>query len=337
MIPAIFGCAGPQPSAAEREFFRAVRPLGFILFGRNVESPDQVRRLTAALRDSVAAADAPILIDQEGGRVARLRPPHWRHPPPAATFGALHARDPAAAREAARLNAYLIGAEAAALGIDTICAPVLDVPAPGSHDIVGDRAFARDPAIVAELGRETLRGLGEAGLRGTIKHIPGHGRARADSHLELPVVEASAQDLAASDFAPFKALAGEADWAMTAHVLYPALDPAAPATLSAAVVGNTIRGAIGFAGLILTDDLSMKALGGDFALRTRRAFAAGCDVALHCNGDPEEMRAVALAAAPHAVDRADFMRRRLSRPLTRVARDAAAARNRLAALLGGVA
>ena len=337
MIPAILGCAGTELLPAERDFFRAERPLGFILFARNVATPDQVRRLTAGLRASVEAADAPVLIDQEGGRVARLLPPHWRHPPPAAMFGALHARDPGAAREAARLNAYLIGAEAAALGIDTVCAPVLDVPAEGSHDIVGDRAFSRDPAVVAELGRETLAGLGEAGVRGTIKHIPGHGRARADSHLELPVVEASAAELAATDFAPFRSLAAEADWAMTAHVLYPALDPAAPATLSAKVVAGTIRGAIGFKGLILTDDLSMKALGGDFAERTRRAFAAGCDVALHCNGDPGEMRAVAQACRARAADRAAFMRRHLSRPLVRRARDAAAARNRLAALLGGVA
>jgi beta-N-acetylhexosaminidase len=230
---AIFGCTGPTLTPAERNFFVAARPAGFILFARNCRDPAEVKALVAALREAGGRADAPVLIDQEGGRVARLKPPHWRHPPAAAVFGALHARDRAAALEACRLNARLIAHELEALGIDVDCAPVLDVPQPGSHDIVGDRALARDAATVAALGRAWCEGFAAGGVAPVLKHVPGHGRARADSHEALPVVESARGELAAIDFAPFRALA-DAPWAMTAHVLYTALDRREPATSASA-------------------------------------------------------------------------------------------------------
>ncbi|MBL8661653.1 MAG: beta-N-acetylhexosaminidase, partial [Candidatus Odyssella sp.] len=295
LAAAIFGCAGMALSKDERAFFRTVRPAGFILFGRNIETPAQVKALVADLRKSSGVAHAPVLIDQEGGRVARLRPPHWRHPPPAAVFGRLYERDPKAALEACRLNARLIAHELLAMGVDVDCAPVLDVPQPGSHDIVGDRALAREPYAVAALGLAWCQGFAEGGVAPVIKHIPGHGRARADSHLSLPEVGATWAELAAADFAPFKALADQ-PWAMTAHVLYTALDKAAPATTSRAIVEDVIRGHIGFSGALMSDDLSMKALAGSFELRARECRAAGCDIALHCNGNPDEMAAVALGA-----------------------------------------
>jgi beta-N-acetylhexosaminidase len=333
---AIFGCAGPVLAPAEAAFFRRAAPVGFILFARNVADPDQVRALTTALRGTVGGAPAPILIDQEGGRVARLGPPHWRLPPPARVFGALHARDPAAGREACRLNARLIAHDLAALGVDVDCAPVLDLPAPGSHAIIGDRAFAADGSAVAALGRAMAEGLAEGGVAAVAKHIPGHGRANADSHDELPVVAASRAALAA-DFAPFRALA-DLPWAMTAHIRYTALDADRPATLSRVVVDGTIRGEIGFDGVLVTDDLSMRALGGAFAERTRAALAAGCDVALHCNGRMDEMASVAEAAAGHL---SDATRRRLARARpTRAAGapfDPQGAAARLATLLGPVA
>ncbi len=295
LAAAIFGCAGMALSKDERAFFRKVRPAGFILFGRNIETPAQVKALVADLRRSSGVPHAPVLIDQEGGRVARLRPPHWRHPPPGAVFGHLYERDPKAALEACRLNARLIAHELLAMGVDVDCAPVLDVPQPGSHDIVGDRALAREPYAVAALGLAWCQGFAEGGVAPVIKHIPGHGRARADSHLSLPEVGATWAELAAADFAPFKALADQ-PWAMTAHVLYTALDKAAPATASRPIVEDVIRGHIGFTGALMSDDLSMKALAGSFELRARECRAAGCDIALHCNGNPDEMAAVALGA-----------------------------------------
>ena len=299
LTAAIFGCAGPSLLPAERDFFRAVRPAGFIVFGRNIETPAQVKALVADLRKSAGVPEAPVLIDQEGGRVARLRPPHWRHPPPGAVFGQLYERDPKAALEACRLNARLIAHELLAMGIDVDCAPVLDVPQPGSHDIVGDRALARSPHTVAALARAWCQGFADGGVAPVIKHIPGHGRAKADSHLSLPEVEATWAELSAADFAPFKALAGQ-PWAMTAHVLYTALDKAAPATTSPSIVADVIRGHIGFTGALMTDDLSMKALAGSYEERARESLKAGCDMALHCNGNPEEMAAVAAGAGPLA-------------------------------------
>lgn len=291
---AIFGLAGLEISGAERRFFKECDPFGFILFARNCGTPDQIRDLVADLRTVVGRADAPVLIDQEGGRVARLRPPHWRKAPPAAVFGALASHDDDNARQAVRLNAHLIGAELSALGIDVDCAPVLDVPAEGSHDIVGDRAFGASPALVARLGRAAIDGFLDAGVLPVIKHIPGHGRAKVDSHYELPVVDAGLDALRQVDFAPFAALA-DAPWAMTAHVVYTALDADHPATTSKTVIGDIIRGEIGFDGLLVSDDLSMKALSGTLGERTAAALAAGCDVALHCNGEMEEMVAVANA------------------------------------------
>lgn len=293
----ILGLAGLEISGAERRFFEECDPFGFILFARNCKTPDQIRDLVADLRAVVGRADAPVLIDQEGGRVARLRPPHWREAPPAAVFGALASHDDDNARDAVRLNARLIGTELAALGIDVDCAPVLDVPGEDSHDIVGDRAFGASPALVARLGRAAIDGFLDAGVLPVIKHIPGHGRAKVDSHHELPVVDAELGALRQIDFAPFVALA-DAPWAMTAHVVYTALDADNPATTSKTIIGDIIRGEIGFDGLLVSDDLSMKALSGSLAERASAALAAGCDVALHCNGEMEEMLAVAGAAGP---------------------------------------
>lgn len=290
-LAAILGCVGPRLSETERAFFREADPYGFILFARNVETPDQVRALVADLRHAVGRA-APVLIDQEGGRVQRLKPPHWRAAPAGRRFGDLFARDPQAAERAAAANARLIAAELIDLGIDVDCLPLLDVPVPGAHDIIGDRAFGATPGVVAALGRAVCRALRAGGVMPIVKHIPGHGRAGSDSHLELPVVETSRAELTATDFAPFKALADEAAWAMTAHVVYRAIDPSAPATLSAKVIGEVIRGEIGFDGPLISDDLSMKALSGDFAGRTRGALDAGCDLVLHCNGDMAEMESV---------------------------------------------
>lgn len=301
----IFGCAGPRLTQAERAFFRDVDPLGFCLFTRNVRTPAQVRTLCAELRDCTGREDAPILVDQEGGRVTRLKPPYWRVAPPAAAFGELYANNPEAAVEAARLNARLIAADLAPLGIDVDCAPVLDVTVDGAHNVIGDRAFAGDPAMVAALGRAQAEGLLAGGVIPVVKHMPGHGRARADSHVELPVVEASRDELEASDFAPFQALA-DLPWAMTAHVLYRALSGNQPATTSESVVRDIIRGHIGFQGLLITDDLSMGALDGSHAERAQAAMSAGCDVLLHCNGDMAQMQELAGVVprlAPPAEDR----------------------------------
>lgn len=294
---AIFGCTGTELTAQERAFFTETDPLGFILFARNVESPEQVKALVRSMRESVGRDDAPVLIDQEGGRVARLKPPHWRAAPPAATFAGLAARDLEMAREATWLNARLIGAELRALGIDVDCAPVADVPVPGAHDVIGDRAYGSDPEQVGYLARAAALGFIDAGVMPVIKHIPGHGRARADSHLELPTVETARKELAATDFVPFRTLA-DMPWAMTAHVLYTALDPERPATTSPIVIRDIIRGEIGFDGVLVSDDLSMKALGGTFTERTRAAIAAGCDLILHCNGVFAEMDEIARAAPP---------------------------------------
>ena len=321
--------------AEERDLFATARPLGFILFGRNCETPDQVRALVADLRAAVGRADAPVLIDQEGGRVARLRPPHWRALPAAARVGAIAGRDPVLAGEAARLCGRLIAADLVSLGIDVDCAPLIDVPVAGADAVIGDRAFASDPALVADLGRAFRNGLEAGGVTPVIKHIPGHGRALVDSHHRLPRVETSLADLRSRDFAPFRALA-DAPWAMTAHVVYTAIDDR-PATLSAAVIERVIRGEIGFDGVLISDDLSMNALSGTVAERALAALDAGCDLALHCNGELDEMRTVAAAvptmsaAARARLERAEAARRP-PEPF-----DAAAGVARLAALLDTVA
>jgi beta-N-acetylhexosaminidase len=288
----ILGCAGPRLAAEERRFFARVDPLGFILFARNVETPDQLRGLVADLRQAVGRADAPVMVDQEGGRVQRLRPPNWRAAPPAARFGALARVDRQAALQAVRLNAQLIGGELSDAGIDMVCSPVLDLRHAGAHDVIGDRAFAEDPDTVAVLGRAACEGFRTAGVTPIIKHMPGHGRSMVDSHLSLPVVEASREELEASDFRPFKALA-DMPWAMSAHLLFRAIDDRRPATISPVVVSEIIRGHIGFTGVLVSDDLSMQALPGSVADRAAATLEAGCDLALHCNGRMEEMVAVA--------------------------------------------
>lgn len=252
----------------------------------------QVKALIAQLRETVGDANAPVLIDQEGGRVARLRPPHWKARSPAARFGALHAANPEAAREATYLNARLIAHDLSELGINVDCLPVLDVPISGAHDIIGDRAFAADPATIIALGRAQIEGLMDGGVLPVMKHIPGHGRAGADSHLALPRLSASAEELSASDFVTFRSL-DQCPIAMTAHVVYESIDPQRPATTSPKVIRDVIRGEIGFEGLLMSDDLSMKALDGPLSVRAKAALFAGCDLALHCNGDMDEMRDVA--------------------------------------------
>ena len=292
---AIFGCAGTDLSVDERAFFRDVDPWGFILFARNIDTPEQVRALTSALRDSVGR-DAPILIDQEGGRVARLRPPHWRGWSPALDTASAEALDEDERCEALRLRYRLIGAELAGVGVDVNCAPLLDIPIPGAHDIIGDRALGSTVDEVIRRGRAVHDGLLDAGVLPVIKHVPGHGRSGADSHEALPRVDTSLDELRASDFRPFMAL-GDAPLAMTAHIVYEALDPDACATLSATVM-RYIRETLGVSGLLMSDDLSMKALAGDFRTRTTLALDAGCDLVLHCNGDRGEMTAIAEGLRP---------------------------------------
>ncbi len=293
---AILGIAGAELTAAERGLFAELPPLGFILMGRNIVEPSQVADLTAELRALVGRDDAPILIDQEGGRVQRLRPPHWRQAPPSSEFGALYRLDAQAGLEATWLNARLIAAELFQLGINVDCAPVIDVRQVEAHDVIGDRAFDSDPAIVSTLGRAVIGGLAAGGVTAIIKHIPGHGRAMVDSHFDLPTVDAPLDELDGCDFAPFRALASERCWAMTAHIRYDALDRSAAATLSPVAI-EAIRRRIGFAGILISDDLSMKALTGNMAERTRQVFAAGCDLSLLCNGDLDEVACI-LEASP---------------------------------------
>lgn len=288
----IVGVPGPDLDSATRRLLTDIDPLGFILFARNVENPAQVRALVADLRNTIGRADAPVLIDQEGGRVARLKPPHWRAAPPASVFGRLAARNPEGAKRAVHLNAQLIGAELAALGINVDCAPVCDVPAADADPIIGDRAFATDPETVAVLARCFCAGLSAAGVLPVIKHIPGHGRAMADSHQEMPHVDAPHTELDAIDFAPFRALA-DCAWGMTAHVVYSHIDPDHPATMSATVINETIRRDLGFNGFLVSDDVSMGALTGPMGERVRACMSAGCDAVLHCNGDMAEMMEVA--------------------------------------------
>lgn len=288
----ILGCAGHALTADERAFFRECDPLGFILFARNIDTPEQARRLVEELRSSVARAEAPVLIDQEGGRVARLKPPHWRKAPPARVFGELYRRDPEKGLEATGLNARLLAADVASIGCDVDCLPVLDIAFPETHAVIGDRAYADRPEPVAALGRAAADGLLAEGVMPVIKHIPGHGRSTVDSHDHLPRVSASREVLERTDFLPFKLLA-DLPWAMTGHLLYDAVDPAAAITVSAQGIQDVIRDHIGFDGLLLSDDLSMQALGGSLGERAARSLAAGCDIALHCNGRLDEMVEVA--------------------------------------------
>jgi beta-N-acetylhexosaminidase len=330
---AIFGCSGTTLTADERAFFRDADPLGFILFARNIETPEQARRLTDELRSCVARAEAPVLIDQEGGRVLRLRPPHWRKAPPGRVLGELYARDREAGLEAAQLNSRLLAADVASVGCDVDCLPVLDIALPGTHSVIGDRAYAQQPEAVAAIGRAAAEGLMAEGVMPVIKHIPGHGRATVDSHLSLPMVGEPIDVLERTDFLPFQLLS-DLPWGMTAHVLYRAIDPAAALTVSARGVKDVVRGHIGFDGLLLSDDLSMQALGGSLGERAARALAAGCDIALHCNGQPDEMAEVATntgAMTRDAVRRFQDGRRYLARH--RAPRPVAESRKKLAELL----
>ena len=285
---AIVGVAGLRLMPEEVALFRAAPPLGAILFARNIDDPDQLRALTAELRD-LLGAEAPILVDQEGGRVARLRPPHWPEFAPAAAFTG-------GPTGAARANAALLGQACAEVGFDVVCAPVLDLRLPGAHDIIGDRSFGADPAEVVRLGLAVAEGLQAAGCIPVVKHIPGHGRALVDSHLDLPRVAVGLEELAL-DCAPFAALADTGAWAMTAHILYAALDADRPATLSPLVIEQVIRGAIGFDGVLASDDLCMKALRGEPGALAAAAIEAGCDLVLHCNGALTETTA-ALQGCP---------------------------------------
>ncbi|GIX15177.1 MAG: beta-N-acetylhexosaminidase [Paracoccaceae bacterium] len=326
----ILGCSGPELTASERDFFRDADPWGFILFARNLRDPDQLRRLTGALRDAVGRA-APILIDQEGGRVQRLGPPHWTAwPPVRALCAAGLAED--ALREALFLRYRLIAAELDAVGIDVNCVPAVDLARPETHPMLADRLLGEDPATVAARGRVIAEATRAGGVLPVVKHVPGHGRSDRDSHLTLPVVATDLDTLRATDFAAFVALA-DLPLAMTAHVLYPALDAERCATLSPAVIAE-IRERIGFSGLLMSDDIGMGALRGPVAARGRAALAAGCDVVLHCAGDRAEMEALAaelppLAGVALARARAAEAARQPAAPF-----DAAAARARLAAITG---
>ena len=288
----ITGVSGTELTAAEREFIRSERPWGFILFKRNVATPAQVAALVAELRSAANAPDAPVLIDQEGGRVQRLGPPHWPVYPPGAVFSTLYDTDSALGLTAARLSARLIAADLADLGITVDCLPLADVPVPGADAVIGNRAYGTSPGKVAAIARAVTEGLEQGGVLPVLKHIPGHGRATADTHFKLPTVDTLRDELERTDFAAFKPLAN-LPMAMTAHVVFSAVDPAQPATTSATMIAQVIRGAIGFQGLLMSDDVSMNALSGNIAERTRAIFAAGCDMALHCNGNIEEMREVA--------------------------------------------
>ena len=300
MIPAIFGLSGLTLTDDERAFFRDSAPAGYILFGRNIENRTQLRRLTDTLRELDGRANLPILIDQEGGRVARMKAPEWPDFPSGAAFDALYERAPASAIEAARLNAMALASMLAEVGITVDCLPLLDVRQPGASDVIGDRALGSEPMRVAALGRAILSGLQDGGVVGVVKHIPGHGRALLDSHKALPVVDAHDRELQ-TDLAPFAALR-DAAMAMTCHVIFRAWDPDLPATLSPTIIDSVIRQRIGFHGLLMTDDLDMEALSGDVPSRAAVAIAAGCDLALNCWAKMDDMVGIANALDPIGAD-----------------------------------
>ncbi|WP_324749535.1 beta-N-acetylhexosaminidase [Sphingomonas sp. LY54] len=319
MQSAIYGFSGPRLTADERDFFRDANPAGYILFRRNVEDREQLRALTDELRALHGRDDVPVLIDQEGGRVARMQPPVWPAFPPGGRFADLYRVAPASAIEAMQANAQALAVMLREVGINVDCLPLLDVRQPGAHDIIGDRALGSEPMQVAALGRATIEGLRAGGVVGVVKHMPGHGRSMSDSHVELPVVNASAEELE-SDIEPFRTLAN-APMGMTAHVVYTAWDAERPGSLSPVVIGEIIRGRIGFDGLLMSDDLGMHALSGGFDTRARGVLAAGCDLALHCSGVMDEMVAVAegVGAMP------EIARQRLARAMTTIADAADAA------------
>ena len=325
MTPAIFGLAGLALTADERAFFREADPAGYILFGRNVQDRGQLRALTDELRSIHGRERLLVSIDQEGGRVARMKPPEWEAFPPGEAFARLWQVAPASAIEAARANAEALGNDLAEVGVTVDYLPLLDVRQPGAHDVIGDRALGDEPMQVAALGRAVLDGLARAGVAGCIKHMPGHGRAGADSHKELPTVEASEAELE-SDLEPFRTLAG-APIGMTAHVRYTAWDADNPGTLSPVVVNEVIRGRIGFSGLLLTDDIDMEALDGSVPERSERAIAAGCDVVLNCWARMDDM----IGIAERLPAMAEVASERLDRALAETGEGCAADRAQLVA------
>ncbi|WP_299470578.1 beta-N-acetylhexosaminidase [uncultured Roseibium sp.] len=290
----VSGCAGPNLSQDETAFFKEADPWGLILFARNVESPEQLKKLTSDFRHAVGRQNAPVLVDQEGGRVQRLKPPHWPKYPAPRLYGDLFGDSPERGLRAARLGAQLIALDLFDVGITIDCLPCLDVHFKETVDAIGDRAMSGDPKIVTALGQAMVEGALAGGVLPVIKHIPGHGRAQVDSHLELPRVSADLSELKSVDFQPFKALS-QVSLGMTAHIVYEAIDPETAGTQSAPVIREIIRSEIGFDGCLMSDDISMNALGGDFVERSRKIVEAGCDIVLHCNGDMDEMKAVAEA------------------------------------------
>tara|TARA_Y100001934_G_scaffold128390_1_gene155910 strand:+ start:434 stop:1480 length:1047 start_codon:yes stop_codon:yes gene_type:complete len=292
--PVIFGCIGTELTLAEIDLFQDCKPFGLILFEHNCNNPTQLSELISQFRETVGIRNAPVLIDQEGGRVARMKPPHWRLPPAAGVFSKIFERDKDIALRAAYLNARLIGKELSNVKISVNCLPVLDLPALGSHDVIGDRALGRDVKTISLLGEILCRGLMEEGVSPIIKHIPGHGRARVDSHKELPLVDASLEELKSTDFIPFKNLC-HLPWAMTAHVVYSAIDDNRAATISPIVINEVVRSQIGFNGLVLSDDIGMEALSGNKGDRAQNILEAGCDLVLECSGKIEDMVEVASA------------------------------------------
>jgi beta-N-acetylhexosaminidase len=329
----ITGIAGTELSAAERGFIAAERPWGFILFKRNIDNPSQVAALNTELRSIVGDAEAPVLIDQEGGRVQRFGPPNWPVYPPGAAFGRLYDIDSALGLAAARLSARLIADDLIKIGVTVDCLPLADVPVAGADAVIGDRAYGTEPAKVAAIARAVTDGLEQGGILPVLKHIPGHGRATADTHYSLPVVDTPEDELNRTDFAAFQPLA-DLPMAMTAHVVFSAVDAAHPATTSATMIERVIRGFVGFQGLLMSDDVSMNALAGSIAERTRAAFAAGCDVVLHCNGKLDEMHQVAGETPELSGKALERARLALAARKAPLAFDRAAARAELDALIG---
>ena len=327
----VVGCAGAALTGDERRLFASANPLGFCLFRRNCRDPEQLRRLTGDLRDAVGR-DVPILVDQEGGRVQRLKPPNWPRDPAAAAFGALARSDPGTAERAVRLMSAAIAADLAAHGITGNAYPVLDLAFAGTSDVIGDRAYSDDPAVVVRLGRAAAEAMLDGGVMPIVKHLPGHGRSLVDSHQRLPVIDADLATLEALDFVPFQALA-DMPWGMTSHCLYTAIDADRPATLSPTVIGRVIRGAIGFDGVLISDDLSMGALSGPIAGRATAALDAGCDIALHCNGRLDEMAALLADVGPINDETAARLARAEERRRQAAPADAAALRAEVDALL----
>ena len=329
----ITGVSGPELNAVEREFIRAERPWGFILFKRNIETPAQVALLVRELRAALGDPEAPVLIDQEGGRVQRLGPPNWPVYPAGAVFSALYDIDSALGLTAARLSARLIAADLAEIGVTVDCLPLADVPIDGADAVIGSRAYGTEAGKVAAIARAVTEGLEQGGILPVLKHIPGHGRATADTHFKLPVVDTAKIELERTDFAAFQPLA-DLPMAMTAHVVFSALDPAQPATTSATIIEQVIRGVIGFQGLLMSDDVSMNALAGSIPERTRAIIAAGCDMVLHCNGKLEEMQEVARETPELTGDALARARRALAARKTPQPFDRLAARAELEALIG---